>query len=338
MIHQYVDRRTDQVRKEELVQDRVINFLYSNARENASLMFRAVTSKWMTSFLGYLNFDSPISNSLGVKKFVDKVGINLRECVYPFEYYDTPRKIFERQIRYWELREMDETADVVSPADSKVLAGSFDRDSGLFIKDKFFRYEEILGNEKLEWLDKFKNGDWMIFRLTPDKYHYNHTPVTGVVEDIYEIDGAYNSCNPEAVVKYVTPYSKNRRVVTIINTDVEGGSNVGLVAMVEVVAMMIGGIQQCYSEHKYDMPVDIKPGLFIKKGQPKSLYRPGSSTDILIFEKGRVAVSEDIRDNLSRTGARSRFSEGFKADLVETDIDVRMTVAEGIYGQSRSND
>ena len=49
----------------------------------------------------------------------------------------------------------------------------------------------------------------------------------------------------------VTPYSKNRRHVTLIDTDVPGGSQVGMVAMVEVTALMIGDIVQCYSDEKY---------------------------------------------------------------------------------------
>ena len=130
-------------------------------------------------------------------------------------------------------------------------------------------------------------GDFAVFRLTPDKYHYNHTPVAGIVADIYEIAGGYHSCNPGAVVEIVTPYSKNKRVVTIIDTDVPDGTGVGLVAMVEVVALMIGEIVQCYSTERYDNPQPVTKGMFLAKGRPKSLYRPGSSTDVLIFQQGQ---------------------------------------------------
>jgi hypothetical protein len=57
------------------------------------------------------------------------------------------------------------------------------------------------------------------------------------------------------------------------------------VAMVEVVAMMIGDMRQCYSSYLYDEPEDIKIGMWLERGCPKSLYRPGSSTTILLFEK-----------------------------------------------------
>jgi len=60
--------------------------------------------------------------------------------------------------------------------------------------------------------------------LTPDKYHYSHVPVSGIVLDFYEIDGVYNSCNPGAVLAVNKAYSKNRRVVTIIDTDVRLGT------------------------------------------------------------------------------------------------------------------
>jgi len=188
----------------------------------------------------------------------------------------------------------------------------------------------LLRRDKTHWLKAFREGDFAVFRLTPDKYHYNHTPVAGRVADFYEIRGQYHSCNPEAVISVVTPYSKNKRVVTVIDTDVPGGTGVGLVAMVEVVALMIGGIIQCYSAEKYEDPVPIHRGLFLKKGAPKSLFRPGSSTDILIFQQGRVNFSEDIVRNLRRPNVESRYTNGFGQYLVETDVKVRSLIGQAL--------
>ncbi|MCG8565115.1 MAG: phosphatidylserine decarboxylase, partial [Desulfobacterales bacterium] len=116
---------------------------------------------------------------------------------------------------------------VTACADARVLTGSFAQDHPLFIKEKFFTREELLG---LRWASAFSQGDFAIFRLTPDKYHYVHTPVAGRVVDIYEIEGAYHSCNPGAVVSLAQPFSKNKRGVTIIDTDCPEGTGVGLVA------------------------------------------------------------------------------------------------------------
>ena len=327
--HQYIDRDTGAVMTERLFGDQLIKLLYNEARENAPIFFRLCTSARMSNLLALINFDAPFAAGItGNRRFLDECGLDLAECLKAADWFTTPRKVFERQIRYWDCRPMpEELGAVVSPADSRVLVGSFRENSLIFLKGKFFAYEEFLGIDKREWLDTFDDGDFAVFRLTPDKYHYNHTPVSGKVADIYEIPGDYHSCNPGAVVQTVTPYSKNKRVVTIIDTDVPGGSGVGLVAMVEVVALMIGEIVQCYSRVRYDEPETLKPGMFLERGAPKSLYRPGSSTDVLMFQHGRVAFAPDLVRNMSARNTQSRFSSGFGRPLVETDVRVRSLIA-----------
>lgn len=321
MHHQYIERDSGKVITERLLGDRMVRLLYHGVRENNSALFRLLTSSRSSHILGLVNFDRPIFSRTA---FLADCGVDLAECLDRPELLDTPRKIFERKIRYSECRPMPEDDDaVVSPADARVLVGSFHETSMIFLKDKFFFFEELLGCLNIEWHEAFAGGDFAVFRLTPDKYHYNHTPVAGKVVDFYTIDGDYNSCNPSAVVTVATPYSKNKRVVTIIDSDVPGGTGVGLVAMVEVVALMIGDIVQAYSSKGYDSPRPIEKGMFLYKGQPKSLYRPGSSTDILIFQEGCVDFSEDILDNMLKTSVSSRFTQGFQKPLVETDIRVR---------------
>lgn len=325
MQHQYVARDSGALCDEPLFGDRLIQLMYHRVRENAPGLFKVLTSPRMTDILGYINYDLPFgTGGSACGKFLRQLNVDLSECLASPQELSTPRKVFERQIRYWDCRPMPGEPDtVVSPADARVLVGSCRETSTLFIKDKFFSFEELLGGERRPWLNAMRDGDFALFRLTPDKYHYNHCPVAGEVADIYEIDGAFNSCNPSAIVTVATPYSKNRRVVTIIDTDVKGGSGVGLVAMIEVVALMIGDIVQCYSAERYRDPKAVVCGMFIEKGQPKSLYRPGSSTDILVFQRGRIEFAPDLLQNQARTDAISRFSKGFGSPLVETDIRVR---------------
>ena len=326
--HQYIDRRTGAVTTETLIADPIINRLYSTAREDAALLFRIATSRRMSAVLGFLNFDFNLHrNGQSHLRRIREMGIDTDECLDVPAALDTARKLFERQIRYWQCRPMPEAPDrIVSPADARMIVGSFDRHDSLFLKEKFFSFPELLGDAKTRWLEAFTAGDFAIFRLTPDKYHYNHLPVSGRIKDIYTIDGRCHSCNPGAVVAMVTPFSKNRRVVTIIDTDVPGGSEIGLVAMIEVVAMMIGDIVQCYSTHAYDDPLNLYPEMFVERGCPKSLYRPGSSVDILIFQKDRVAFSVDILANMQRRDISSRYTHRFRVPLVETDVRVRSEI------------
>lgn len=330
MIHQFIERNSNMVMTEELFADRIVIFLYSTAREHAPKLLELLTSARMSSLLGFCNFDLPLAAVLmGNKHFLARCGVDLNECLESPDWFTSPRKVFERKIKYWHCRPMVEDLDtIVSPADSRILVGSLSAKSELFLKDKFFNYKELLGDrQEGKWLKPFAKGDYAIFRLTPDKYHYNHLPVSGIIVDFYEISGCYHSCNPGAVVEVVTPYSKNKRLVTLIQTDVPGGSQVGLVAMIEVVALMIGEVVQCYSDKGYDVPLKISPGMFVRKGQPKSLYRPGSSTDVLLFQQNRVRMADDLLCHMSRSDVESRFSAGFGKTLVETDVQVRSPIA-----------
>lgn len=335
MKHQYISRETGEIVSERLIGDLSIDLLYNRVREQAPGLFRALTSQRMSAVLGFLHFDLnlPVVGPKGLS-LLKRMGVDWRECLAPHHSFSTPRQVFERQIRYWECRPMDsDPTVVVSPADAKVLIGALKEVPELFIKEKFFSAEELLGPTSL-WSHRFNGGSFAIFRLTPDKYHYNHTPVSGVVVDIYTVEGDCHSCNPGAQIALASIHAKNRRVVTIIDTDVPHGSRLGLVAMVEVVALMIGDIVQCYSQNRYDNPRPLAKGMFLAKGCPKSLYRPGSSTDILLFEEERITFAHDLRKNSMRADVNSRFSAGLGRPLVETELRVRSTVATANRQQS----
>ncbi|MBL0699734.1 MAG: phosphatidylserine decarboxylase [Desulfosarcina sp.] len=330
MSHQYIERLSGEVRTERFLGDSLINLIYSDVREKAPVLYNALISPRISEILAFINYDLPLGARLtGAQNLLQKLGVDLEECIEPASRLNTARKIFERQIKYWQCRPMPrDDAVVVSPADAKMVVGSLARDTPLFIKEKFFSFKDLLGANKTAWLKTFEKGDFAVFRLTPEKYHYNHVPVTGMVVDIYEIPGCYHSCNPSAVISEATPYSKNKRVVTIIDTDIKGSSCIGLVAMIEIVALMIGNISQCYSKYRYEKPVTIKPHMQLIKGQPKSLYLPGSSVDVLLFQKNRITFDPDIIFNLHRREVQSRFLSWFKKPLIETEVSVRSSVAQ----------
>jgi phosphatidylserine decarboxylase len=105
---------------------------------------------------------------------------------------------------------------------------------------------------------------------------------------------------------------------------------VGHVAMIEVVALMVGQIEQCYSEQRYADPRAIEKGMFLRRGAPKALFRPGSSTVVLLFQPGRVKFARDLVLNQNKNGVRSRYSAGFGQPVVETDVKVRSLLAHAL--------
>lgn len=327
--HQYIDRASGEVRDEHLFHDAKVAFLYDQVRESMPALFHLLTGRSTTAVLGWLNYDFPLAGSLtGARDFLDRHGIDRSELRGEATALRTLRDLFERQIRYEDCRPMPtDSRVIVSPADARLLIGSLQEVSALFLKGKFFDLVELLGVEKSRWIDLFREAQFGVFRLTPEKYHYNHTPVAGRVIDYYEVRGRYHACNPTALLSGVTTLSKNTRHVTIIDTDVPEGTRAGIVAMIEIVALMIGGIEQCYSAEGYDRPEPIRPGMFLEKGCPKSLYHPGSSTDLLLFEADRVRFDDDLLGNLLRADVKSRYASGLGRQLVETEVRVRSPIA-----------
>ena len=191
MQHHYIERDTRRIKTEQFYGDQAVQFLYSRIREQSSWLFRRLTSARISSVLGHMNYDGILSKRMN--NYLDihqQLNIDPGECLDVPENLNSLRRIFERKIRYGECRPMpNDPCAVVSPADSRMLLGSFQEESGLFIKDKFFDYEEMFGPDKRTWLAAFRKGDFAVFRLTPEKYHYNHTPVAGKIIDFYQIPG-----------------------------------------------------------------------------------------------------------------------------------------------------
>ena len=108
--------------------------------------------------MGTLNYDGFLSEKTkGKLGLFTSRGIDLRECLDPPAQLDTLKKLFERKIRYWECRPMpNDPGAVVSPSDARVLFGSFRETAALFLKDKFFTFEELIATNK--------KGGWRPFR------------------------------------------------------------------------------------------------------------------------------------------------------------------------------
>ncbi len=331
MIHQYVNRSDAELRYETFSGDPFVSFLYSRVREKPAWLYRALTSSRLTNLLAAARFDRPLSRPDAMRRqWARSLGVDFSECADDPATLDTPRKVFERKIRYWDCRPMDPNPRaVVSPADARALVGSFRQTSALFLKDKFFAFDELLGDSRTEWLRAFDGGEYALFRLTPDRYHYTHTPVAGIVRDVYDLDGRFQSCHPAVVVAQASPYSKNRRRVVVYDTDAGDGTGVGLVAMIEFVALMIGDIVSLYSATRYEDPVALRPGMRVERGCPSGLFRPGSSTVVLLFQRDRIRFADDLVTYQLASEANSVFSRAWNTPAAETDVRVRETVAMG---------
>jgi len=323
MKHQYIDRLTGKIETEEIMADAALRALYDNPFCRNALG-RLLSGRLSTNLGAWFTFDVPIA-SHQIKSFIEKLHVDLSELSDPPSSFITKRDVFVRKIRYETCRRMPNLQAIVSPADGKVVIGSLD-DEALVVKNRFFSLTELMGDAKKASV--FQGGDFAVFRLAPPDYHYFHFPVSGRVTDFYELEGKYFSVNPYAVRSIHQVLSSNVRHVTLIDTDIEGGTAVGIVAVIEVGAQVIGKIVSAASEIGYEKPCPVIPGMFVHKGMPKGYFEPGSSTVVILMQQERAEFLPDLLQFQSRTDTSTIYSAtAFGKSMTEVRVQVRDTIA-----------
>ncbi len=135
----------------------------------------------------------------------------------------------------------------------------------------------------------------IIVRLAPADYHRYHFPANGKIGSGNKIDGYYYSVSPYAIKDNFGVFCENKRELTTLET-----SEYGDILISEIGATMVGGIEQTYTPH-----TDVK------KGEEKGYFTFGGSSVLLLFEKGKVRIDDDILKN-TKNGYETKVSVGEK--------------------------
>jgi phosphatidylserine decarboxylase len=145
------------------------------------------------------------------------------------------------------------------------------------VQAKSFTYslKEFLGSEPSE---SFIGGTLIKLRLTPKEYHHAHYIDNGVITSFKDIKGNYYTSESASTRKVKKMYCKSHRHVMEIKTE-----NFGNVYYIEVGATFVGTIIQ-----------NNKVGDTVKYGDKKSVFKFGGSTVFLLFEKGKLNLSENL--------------------------------------------
>ena len=291
---EYIERKTGEIKVEKVPGEKYLKFLYYNPLGELPLNL-VVKKKFLTEYYGK-KMDKPES----VKKipsFIEQADINIAEAKKRVEEFKSFNDFF-----YRELKEGARTVDyrenvLASPADGKILAfENLDRERGFYIKGDKFTLEEFFADKKLA--NKYKNGVFMIIRLAPIDYHRFHFPADGEISESKLIDGVYYSVSTYAIKKNFRILCENKREYSILKTE-----KFGDIAMFEVGATMVGGIKQSYKSNSY-----------VKKGEEKGYFYFGGSTCVLVFERGKVKIDEDLLEN-TKKGIETKVYMGEKIGI-----------------------
>ena len=273
---QYIDRQTGEVMVEKVAGQKWLAWLYHNPAGQLSL-HALVKRKLISTWYGN-RMDSPGSADK-IGPFVEEYGIDLD--IAKKDTFSSFNDFFTRELKLGARPINADTNVVVSPADCKILAYEDIGNMDFLVKGYRFDVAAFLQDTVLA--KKYENGSLLLARLCPADYHRFHFPVSGRVSEPVRIEGDLYSVNPIALREIVEVFCLNKREYVTIAT-----AEFGDVIMAEVGATMVGSIVQTYA------------GNTAVKGMKKGFFKFGGSTVILLFEKGKVQIDEDLLRNTER--------------------------------------
>jgi len=266
----YIDRMGNKSEKDSF-QDKFLKALYTNivGRALVNLLVNPVVSKIGGRLL------STSASKILIKPFVKSNNIDLSK--YEKQEFDSYNDFFIRKIKKNERIVNMDCKVLISPCDSKLSVHKINKNRHFFIKNTLYSTKTLLKDAKLS--KKYSGGYAMIFRLTVDDYHRYCYVDNGIKTNNIFIQGVLHTVNP--IANDILPiYKENSREYSILQSD-----NFGEVLMMEVGALMVGKIVNYHQSRR------------VKKGQEKGRFEFGGSTVILLIEKDKVIIDQDVLDN-----------------------------------------
>ena len=257
------------VKKKTLRPAASLRFLYE--KKLGTPFLKLLTSRFVSRAVGrYL--DGRLSKGL-IKGYVKKHGIDMNE--YLAEQY--PRRIRP------ELRPFDFSPEAfVSPCDGKLSVFPVEEGGKFEIKGFSYSAETLLRNAELA--EKYRGGWCLVFRLTVEDYHrYFYIDGGSKGENVF-IEGRLHTVQPIAL-EHRRVFTENCREYTVLHTE-----NFGDVTQVEVGAMMVGRI------------VNNQGAGSFRRGEEKGRFEFGGSTIVLLVEREKVLLDEELIRNTLEDG------------------------------------
>lgn len=272
----FIDRESGILKTEKVAGEKWLVWLYNNPVGEASLWF-LVKRKMVSSLYG--DMMDRTASAEKIAPFVEEFNVDL--SIAQKQQFGSFNEFFTRELKK-NTRPIDTNYRVaVSPADGKLLAWENISDNDFIVKGYRFDVVSFLNDDLLA--ENYKSGSLVVIRLAPPDYHRFHFPVGGIVSKTIEIEGDYYSVNPIALREMVEIFCLNKREFAVIENPV-----FGKVIMAEVGATMVGSIIQTYQNG------------IVKKGEEKGYFEFGGSTVVLLFEKGKIKIDEDLLNNTAK--------------------------------------
>lgn len=268
----YYDRERERLVEEKVLDEPILRWLYETRlgrRATAWFFARSAFSRLYGAYYG-----SRWSRR-DIAPFVARFDVDTRDFEPgPFPSFNA---FFTRRLLPGRRPFAADADTMPSAAEGRVLGWrAVDGAATIPIKGMRLTAASLLGSA--EEARPFSGGPGLAIRLAPQDYHRFHFVDDGVVLRAWRLGGALHAVNPIALAAMGDILCRNRRWVTLVETD-----RFGLLAVVEVGAMTVGRIHQ-----------HVGPGERVRRGQEKGTFEYGGSTVAILGRPGAWAPDEDI--------------------------------------------
>jgi len=176
---------------------------------------------------------------------------------------------------------------IMSPADGVISEfGKIDSGRLLQAKGKYYRLQELLGNDHL-LADQFSEGEFLTIYLAPKDYHRVHMPIDGVLKKMIHVPGKLFSVNAVSVNGITNLFSRNERVICLFETAR------GPMAVIFVGALLIGSVVTSWHGSVLTSAT-YNEGAHFPRGEELGYFQWGS-TVIVLFAADQVNWQSMLR-------------------------------------------
>ena len=252
-------------------QDKLLAALYGHALGRAVL--KPLVQPCVSKAAGWLL--STRLSKVFIKPFIRSSGIDMSQ--FEKTEYRSYNEFFSRSILPGARLIRPEPEALIAPCDSKLTVLPITREGRFALKHTEYTVSSLLKNPDLA--ARYEGGYALIFRLTVDDYHRYCYVADGTKGENIRIPGMLHTVNPIANDVYPI-YKENAREYCVLHNELFGD-----ILIMEVGALMVGRIVNHHS------------AVQVRRGQEKGYFQFGGSTVVLLLEKNKAAIDEDILAN-----------------------------------------
>lgn len=233
---------------------------------------------------------APLLRAL-IRFWIRAYGADLSEAAEPAEAYGTFNDFFTRALKPGARPVASGAGVIVSPSDSRLShIGTVPPDGRLEqVKGETYALEALLGSD--DEAAPYRRGLHATLYLSPGMYHRVHSPVTGRIVAWRYVPGRLFPVNELAVRSVPGLFTRNERVIVLMETD-----DVGPVAVVLVGATNVGRISLSFTD------LVTNAGASAGRVQPPEPIAIGRGDELGRFNLGSTVVLLVAEPHLTHAG------------------------------------